>query len=106
MLDSEKLVTGCRQALSVPEPVLAVRDVDARAVSDSEPLPDVYGGDLASTPLREWDFGGHNKHLFDLAAVRRFIATVGERDAALGRELSPEEVRQACFEFYGKVADR
>jgi predicted metal-dependent enzyme (double-stranded beta helix superfamily) len=203
MFDSDELVARCREALSDPEPVLAVRDVVARAVSESQRLPEallasrggpvtwvqspeltvqaivwpqglvtpphehrmwavvgvlsgredhelwrttpggleraggrgveagdvillgadcvhavcnpcsyptvgvhVYGGDLENTPRREWDFDGYNEHLFDLAAVRRFIAAMGERAKALGRELSPDEVRRACFELYGKVPVR
>ncbi len=66
----------------------------------------VYGGDLANTPRSEWDYDGENEHLFDMAAVQRFVAAMGERAQALGRVLAAEEVHQSCLELYGRVPVR
>lgn len=66
----------------------------------------VYGGDILTTPRREWDFAGENEHLFDMATVRRFLGAMGERARALGRDLDADEVREACFELYGVEAVR
>lgn len=66
----------------------------------------VYGGDLANTSRSEWGYDGENEHLFDMAAVQRFVAAMGERAQALGRVLTEEEVRQSCLELYGRIPVR
>lgn len=61
----------------------------------------VYGGDILTSPRREWDLAGDNEHLFDLAALTDFITRMRKLSAEQGREPDFDEVRQACLSYYG-----
>ena len=57
----------------------------------------VYGGDLITARRSEWDFAGKDEHPFDMAEVERHVAGLKARSKQLGRDLTFEEVRQACL---------